>query len=86
MPCPSKSKPAPAPIGLRPINPYHHLRITQVPGTDLIKIRARHPNREDARDIAASIPHAADFIRQELHAAESRKQRAALQAALAEQE
>jgi capsular exopolysaccharide synthesis family protein len=42
------------------------VRTQNVRGTDLIQIRVRHQNREDARDVAAEVPRAYSAYRSEI--------------------
>jgi capsular polysaccharide biosynthesis protein len=62
------------------------LAIEQIRGTDLIRIRARHHNREDARDIAFAVVQSYQSTRSEFLDAAKETRLQELQTAIAEQE
>ena len=62
------------------------LIIEQIRGTDLVHIRARHTQREDARDIAMAVVQSYRSIRSEQLESEMNSRLQALRAAISEQE
>jgi capsular polysaccharide biosynthesis protein len=62
------------------------LIIEQIRGTDLVRIRARHTQREDARDTAMAVVNSYQSIRSEQLESEKKSRLQALQAAISEQE
>lgn len=62
------------------------LHIEQIRESDLLRIRARHAHREDARDIALAVVQAYQAHRTEILDAEKAKRLEELRAAIAEQE
>lgn len=62
------------------------IHVDQVPGTDLVRIRARHNNREDARDLAIAPAYAYQRSQNQRDETANETHLNALQAAIAEQE